>query len=525
MDAKNNDHVLHIVRGGGPQVIRSSSQTATRLFSPFLLVVHLHLNFLLPNVTRRINPPLRRSASRGEHKHSTAMLRPLNQRSHLRGVDPVVDDGDAGALRKDEEEEGGATGGFASNDDEKPDMANNQEQQLRLNVFREFLCSDRPASSPRYYEARPKHFPPELDAFLTGALYVSIHRAAVAFFPSYNAVYGLPFAFTMGACIFALWGDLFQATEDGKHRFNYAGYAMYAACAYVLVTTVSCYTTRPAVRRFHERMEAVVQEMAPLFRRAGYDLQYHRREPIVESASLWTRLLAICFRESFVRIVPFKGELTQEDAAKAAALWDPQRRSAGDPVAAAVAAGPAQPAVGEEFRVAVYGAQAYTGQEGLGREHNFVMVRSFLQLCGRVDECSWGAVSTEMRPYTDRYNQTRNWYWLAGMVTYTLLTLTPDAFDSRNVFAPYIVLVGFLFVFLLYPNAWEARWLARVGVTPKSDEIRATLERLSPVVEDRSGYRLRLDIEPEGCLGGTCAYVSFVPCCGSAAPANLASSV
>jgi hypothetical protein len=447
------------------------------------------------------------------------MRRPMKQRIHPTGVGgeyaivPGDDDGDAarlsGALREGEEEEGGDEGrdGLASH---KLDLPNNGE--LRLNVFRESpLFAGQPPRSPRYDEARPKYFPPQLNVFLTGGLYTSIHNAMGEFAPRYSQVHALLVVSLAIWYVVAFWGTpiVFQATGNGGRRFSGAGFAAFAAGVRV-VGAAAFYITRPIVGRFHYRMEAVVREMSPLFRRAGYDLEYHRREPVLESASSWwARLYGICDRESFVRIVPFRGELTREEAARAAALFDPQRRSAGDPVAAAAAtatAGPAQPVVGE-FRVAVYGAQAHPGQVGFGREPNFVMARSFLQVCDRIDEHSWGAVATEMRTYTERYHQVRSWRVNATNALWFVPAWMPDAFSPW-----YMVLFGFLYVFLFYPTSLEVPRLTRVGEIPQPDEIQAAIQRLSPLVEERSGYGLRLDTEPEGWLGGTGAYVCFVPC-------------
>jgi hypothetical protein len=425
---------------------------------------------------------------------------------------PGSDAGDvsrlSGALLREEDDRGNNTYGHddglsLSRDDEVV----RSHTELRLNVFREVLFAGRPPRSPRYYEARPKHFPPELNVVLTGGLYTSIHKAVVEFVPSYNEVYSG--AMLIG-CIVAFASDLFHVMEGGKRRFNYAGYQTCAVGVYVASTAASCYITRPIVGRFHYRMEAVVREMSPLFRRAGYDLEYHRREPVLESASSWwARLCGFCLRESFVRIVPFRGELTQEEAAKAAALFDPQRRSAGDPTAATAESVSGQSVGG--FRVAVYGAQAYPGQVGFGREPNFVMARSFQQFSDRIDEYSWGAVATEMRNYTDRYRQARTWPFAVALTVWSLPALMSDAFSSWYVVAPYLVLVAFLYVVLFYPTKLETWWLKRVGGIPELDELRATIQRLSPLVEERSGYALRLDMEPEGYLGGTCAFVCFVP--------------
>jgi hypothetical protein len=261
-------------------------------------------------------------------------------------------------------------------------------------------------------------------------------------------------------------------------------------------------------------MEAAVTELAPIFRRAGYDVEYHRGETDgTLTTSLWTRLLRSCDRQSFVRIVPFQGVLSPEEAAEASALWDPQRRSeALTSAAAATAATTAATALHSsgEHRVAVYGAQAYPGHTGYGREPNFLSLRSLIQCREWLDEYTWGAVASEMRPFVDGYYQAQS----GTCFTVLMLLQIPIAMswvDTWYVAVPHMVTLVCFFVLSYYPTAVEDWWMTRVLGLPGLDEVQATVERLAPLVEERSGCRLLFRAEPEGCLGGTAAYVCFVP--------------
>ena len=74
------------------------------------------------------------------------------------------------------------------------------------------------------------------------------------------------------------------------------------------------------------------------------------------------------------------------------------------------------------------------------------------------------------------------------------------------------VCVLLLVVALYYPSGLVTWCLVHVlGRKSMFDEMQAAVQGLSPLVEERSGCRLRLEWERDGRLGGTAAYVYFEP--------------
>jgi hypothetical protein len=68
----------------------------------------------------------------------------------------------------------------------------------------------------------------------------------------------------------------------------------------------------------------------------------------------------------------------------------------------------------------------------------------------------------------------------------------------------------YVFFSLFISTKFETWWLHKVLRQPVLDRMREAIRRLSPLVEERSGYRLRFEAEPDGCcLGGTSGYVCF----------------
>jgi hypothetical protein len=401
---------------------------------------------------------------------------------------------------------------------------NSARDVLRLNVFRELLMAGWYPRSPRYYEARPEHFPSELTVFLTGGLYAHIHTRAMApFLKFYNRVHAFAFLALLIAFCVAYWDSpvLFETNDDdGTRSMNYTSYWIHVFGLYVISNAVSYVATRPAVHRFHNKVKDIVAELSPVYRRAGYDLEY--------CASSWSNndgtsrsLLSKCgvgvaslfHNESYVRFVPYAGDLSSNDVEKARVLWDPTLTVS----ATATTATTPSPAVG--FSVAVYGRPACPRSLGfaLGSSDEKSSFFSHPESWDhrqkdRVDLFTRGAVATEMRPYADRYRQARVGVTLVALLVSQVPMWLPDSFYQSwwSVLANLAVLMAFLVIFLC-PTGLETWWLVHVLRQPVLDQMRATVQRLSPLVEERSGYSLWLQVEPDGGLGGTVAYVHFEP--------------
>jgi hypothetical protein len=405
---------------------------------------------------------------------------------------------------------------------------NSARDELRLNVFRELLMAGWYPRSPRYYEARPEHFPSELTVFLTGGLYAHIHtRAMAAFLKFYNRVHTFAFLALLIAFLVAYWNSpvLFETNDDdGTRSMNYASYWIHAVGLYVISNAVSYVLTRPAVHRFHSKVRDIVAELSPVYRRAGYDLEYcasssWSNKDAGQSPSLLSKccvgVASLFHNESHVRFVPYAGDLSSEDMEKARVLWDPTPSL---PAGAATTTTTPSPAVG--FSVAVYGRPACPGSIGFFGGGSSPEKSSFFshpeswdhRQKDRVDLFTRGAVATEMRPYADRYRQARVGVTLVALLVSQVPMWLPDSFYESwwSVLANLAVLIAVL-VIVLCPTGLETWWLVHVLRQPVLDQMRATVQRLSPLVEERSGYSLWLQVEPDGCLGGMAAYVHFEP--------------
>ena len=170
-----------------------------------------------------------------------------------------------------------------------------------------------------------------------------------------------------------------------------------------------------------------------------------------------------------------------------------------------------------QLLLTVYGRPAYPGpirSGGSSQESNFFSsdhVSNHRQK-EMVDLFTRGAVATEMRRYTEMYRAARWWVTLMAVVISQVPMWLPDSF-YYSVW-PSLGLFGVLiaaFVVILCPTGLETWWLIHVLRQPVHDDMRATVQRLSPLVDERSGYSLWLQVEPDGCLGGTAAYVHFEP--------------
>jgi hypothetical protein len=438
-----------------------------------------------------------------------------------------------GSSGTDARENGGDYLRFAHDDDKTNDVpaaaattTKSATDELRLNVFREVLMIGWYPRSPRYYEARPQHFPSELTVFLTGGLYAHIHtRAMATCLKFYNRVHTFAFLALLIAFLVVYWNSpvLFETNDNnGTRSMNYVSYWIHVLGLYVISNAVSYVLTRPAVHRFHNKVHDIVAELSPVYRRAGYDLEYcasswnNHGSNDGTSRSLLSRccvgVASLFHNESYVRFVPCTGDLSSEDIEKASGLWDPTLT-----VSAAATTTTPSPAVG--FSVAVYGRPACPGSIGLGvgssdeKSSFFSHPESWdRRQKDRVDLFTRGAVATEMRRYSEMYRHARLVVLLVALPVSQVPMWLPDSFYESwfSVLALFGVLIAFL-VILLCPTGLETWWLVHVLRQPVLDQMRATIQRLSPLVEERSGYSLWLQVEPDGCLGGTVAYVHFEP--------------
>jgi hypothetical protein len=345
--------------------------------------------------------------------------------------------------------------------------------------------------------------------------------AVPTLFPFYNVVRTVTFLVLLVSLVVAyanspLLHDTNDDDDDDETRtMKYASYYVHAIGLYAIAGAVSYLPTRLAVRRFHDRMAAVVQELSPLFRKAGYDIQYCRSSwnngtgsggsDSSQNRSFLSRcgaaVASLFHNESFVRFVPYPRALSSEEVDKARVLWDVPTTAVTTTTART------------GFRVAVYGFLACPELGSVKSQGaNFFSSLRVVGATDHVDLFTRGAVATEMRPYAEMYRQARFWTTLAALVACIIPMWMPDWFYKSwfSIIGLFGVLIAAELV-LFCPTGLETWWLLHVRRQLVFDQMRATIQRLSPLVEERAGYSLRLQVEPDGCLGGTAAYVHFEP--------------
>ena len=255
----------------------------------------------------------------------------------------------------------------------------------RISVFREVACVGWQLRSPRYWEVPPSLeslLQPDVGLFLAGGLYVSVLKARAGLFPLYQPAYVVVFLFMVVLFLVLSWGTplLFEeATGDsGESRFKYISFYGCLIGIYLFSCVPSFIITRPAVARFHDDMEAAVQELAPVFRRFGRNVEYRRHgcPSGGAAASGAARCVSCCDREAVVAITPFDGEVTPDEASRAGALWDSR---------------PREPGSGSEaIKVTVYHEATIFGRECRQDDLSFFSVRSYDSVHHLVDPFAWG---------------------------------------------------------------------------------------------------------------------------------------
>jgi hypothetical protein len=397
-------------------------------------------------------------------------------------------------------------------------------KELRVNVFREVVGFGKTyPRNPRYYEARPAHFPPEITVFHFAALHSYVESRAVAgFTKEYNGAWRLA---TIVGCmigivvLFQTCPTLMTATPTTTAICETTDPTLYEAsiCVGAAVLAMLCggvvyALTRPAARRLHDRMEVVVSELAPVFRRAGYDLAYCRLSSSSRTGSDGVGsshcgpprscCLAQCndclpgrlCDESFVRIVPFDGTVTQEELDKADEIWAPTQLSV-EPTG---------------FRVVLCGSDVHPAKPA---EHA-VQGPSFLSLGlpestqEHIDSITWAAMVSELRGCTETYQRIR-----LGNACAAIVGIYASAGLAASLDPPLWLLLAawgvpmvFVYLVILTPT-----FLETLMMKPVLDKARVKVQDLSTQVEERTGYSLWLKVEPDGWLGGTAAYVYFEP--------------
>jgi hypothetical protein len=386
----------------------------------------------------------------------------------------------------------------------------------RSNVFREVACIGWQPHSPRYWEFPPslESLPSEIGLFLAGGLYVAILKAKYRLFSQYNPAFGVIFAFMLVLSVAVSWGTslLFGATDDsGERTIQYGIFYGFVMAVYLFSCLPAYIITRPAVVKFHEDMEGVVGDLAPIYRRFGRDLEYHRHGSAsgggaAASTSCLAQCVSCCDRESFVRIKPFLGEPTPEEVALANALWDPKSRGGSRSRSRSRSRS-------EAIKVTIYHEDSIVGRVCTReRDVRFDSARSYEFVQHEVDPFTWGAVAMQIGPFADAARPVRIAIVAVAFALHQVRVSLTDASTPWCVTLALHLSVVSLVAALYYPCGLITWCLVHVwGHKTMFDELRAAIERLSPLVEDRSGYRLRFEREKDGCWGGTAAYVYFEP--------------
>jgi hypothetical protein len=323
--------------------------------------------------------------------------------------------------------------------------------------------------------------PPEITIFHTGLLYAHVEQAV---FSALSGTYrGVAFLACFFASLFSFAVVLMNTPGEDPYPFLLFG----VAAAYFCSQVVTGFVCRRELRPLNVRMEAVARQLSPAFRVVGYTLEY-KASPV-----RW--LDPFC--ESYFRIAPYSPDavaaLTAEERDRAASLMKP--------FAAAADWTPGRSTSATAFRVAVYGRNVFAGPYGPAHEISFVSSQSFVFAKGRVDMATWGAIATEIRPLTDRYRSAKVWATNATWVFfYVMLLIFP---------ALYCTWLLVVLVQLSCPAPVDSWWFEYVLRRSVLDQMRATVARLSPIVEERSGYTLHFETRPEGWFGGVGGYVLF----------------
>jgi hypothetical protein len=351
------------------------------------------------------------------------------------------------------------------------------EDDLRMVVFSE-CCRSSTTKGLFFHEKRPSHFPAALDIFLWGGLSTRIHEVVKVCASKRQK----SFALVMILAYFLIVAPLFwPLTFERLLEFSALAFFIYGALVAMVVFTLWI-ASRPFLNSLHLSMEAVVQDLAPHFHQVGYNITYEKQEG-------WFSHLA------FIRFTPRhtegEGVVDQLASTQAVALQRQQRH--------------------RFFRVAVYGQHVNPTSCG-SDEYSLMQVRP-PELGAFVDEFTWGAVMTEIRPLTAQYLQVKSWISLLPMILFYVTVLIPSLFFHRDLGGPWFfpVLLLMVFVPIFYPGSClETFVLEKCRGQNILEQMQEKVQELAPMVEERSGYELVFSMEKDSCCS-TGGFVRFEP--------------
>jgi hypothetical protein len=368
-------------------------------------------------------------------------------------------------------------------------------------VYREILWMRAEPKHPRYYDARPATFPPEITVFHTGLLYSSVRQAGGTL-SSKIATYRSTAIFISAILFVVLLNMIVPANADEEGTYSRIFILVLVSVSLIVAEVVAGCLFRRELRRIDDKMEDVARRLGPAFGAAGHEIEYQSSQKSWYSPSC----------ESYFRIAPRCAMVAGGTMMMITTADDECRKAEAlmKPFAAATESASGRTTTTRTFRVAVYGPNAQGGRLCSGDEINFISDQSFDQVKNRIDMGTWGAVATEMRPLTEKYWTARMWTINVLLLPICFYWYVPAAWTAQTwslslLFAWEIVAA----VQLLCPAPVETWWFDFVLRCSVLDQMRDKVAHLSPLVEERSGYTLRFDTERYGCCDDIDGYVYF----------------
>jgi hypothetical protein len=366
-------------------------------------------------------------------------------------------------------------------------------KELRLNVCRLVLWMSWGPKYPRCWEApRPESFPPRVTVFHTGLVHTAYCQAKMSSVdrakrgPAFFGI-GVLFVIPVVASVLSL-GVLVAALAHGKGSSVAA--SLVGCMLLGIFFSLVALGLRDRLLISGIDMDALIRELAPAFRVAGYDLEFC-------SPGRWYHP----FCEWYFRVAPFP--------AGAVAMLSAEERSEAESILKPLAAaGEGAPGRAETaISVAVYGPNAASLTQSV---LSFVSNRSYDAVKHRIDMGTWGAVATEMLPLTAKYLEVRPRAAMILLLSPAALLVSlpgPASWTGKPWAVPLMLLPFFIHTFC--PTFIETWWLDRVLKRSVLEQMRVKVNQLSALVEERSGYALRFETRPESCFGGVGGYVHF----------------
>jgi hypothetical protein len=372
----------------------------------------------------------------------------------------------------------------------------NNDEELIMQVFREFGFGWSFARSLKYpgmFDPRPTHCPEAIDAFLWGGLSTAVTEAFVPFARKRSQ---LSLAATILTCVLVMgplngralppfqW--LLPVAEDGATT-TYLYYIIYSILVFVLSQVLLSRLVVPIMKRADVDLRMAVQEMSPHFHRVGYDLVYE---------TLGARCGAY---DAFVRIKSASSDHVARILEEGAVVDYPA-------------------IVGPAFRVLVFGGQGLGSSWARAMGMNCCSKGTHLFVDGRppelkhcIDQFTWGAVATEMRPLTLDYSTKLR---SAGLTAFLFCFLWIHLWDEADLdmfgsilhFVLLLVLPSLVVTFVLQPYVYE-----KAHESELRRQLEQKIQSLSPLVEERSGYSVSAVTEGAVWGGQSESFVYFQP--------------